>query len=412
MSLDEGNVSRGAGALAGWKCIFLANGFTGVPQPSGGTTHFTEVASAWLADGLDLTVQTCASGVENLRLERYEGPVLRAPLDLGNGENLVKVVLMYLARMISVPFVLPWRAPRALLYGTSDLFCDTVPCFLRRVLGRERTCWVNCVWHLLPAPSIREGSRLVNTLAFLAQRFSMILIKSAADLVLVDNPVLRDQLLALGFEPRRVFITAMGVELPPRPPVPAPRYDACYMGRLHPSKGVFELLDAWEKVRRSVGDATLVIVGTGRDDVVRELEERIRSRGLSGAVEMVGYVTRERLDEILCSSRVFVFPSHEEGFGISLLEGMAHGLPAVAFELPHYHDVFGDTVQTVPEGDVDAFASAVVRLLGDDELRWELAERGRQLGERYTWHSVADGEAEAIAGVIGVPEADRRASYG
>ncbi|MFH1150670.1 MAG: glycosyltransferase [Actinomycetota bacterium] len=399
-------------ALAGWRCVFLANGFTGVPQPSGGTTHFAEVATHWLDDGLDVSIQTCAIGVENLKMEGYPGRFVLAPLDWGSSRTLLGWLLMYGTRMVSVPFVLPWRSPWVLLYGTSDLFVDTIPCFLAKVSRRRRFRWVNCVWHLLPEPSLRQGSRLVNTLAFLAQKFSLALIKAAADLVLVDNAVLKEQLVALGFLPESVYVTSMGVDLPPAPSTDDRLYDACYMGRLHPSKGIYELVDVWKKVSEAHPGARLAVVGTGREEFVEEFEARIERAGLKDAVDVMGYLPREKLHEVLYSSKVFVFPSHEEGFGISLLEGMAHGLPAVAFELPHYHEVFGNTLQTVPMGDVESMAATLTGLLGDEGRRAELAEQGRILGEKYTWRSVARREAEAIARVVEGIGAERGAPDG
>jgi glycosyltransferase involved in cell wall biosynthesis len=117
---------------------------------------------------------------------------------------------------------------------------------------------------------------------------------------------------------------------------------------------------------------------------------------LEGLVEVMGYLPRDELNKVMSSSSVFIFPSHEEGFGISLLEGMAFGLPAVAYALPHYREVFEDVPVLVPVGDIDGFAARVLELLEDEQLRERKSAESRELALRHTWENATSREARVI----------------
>ena len=157
------------------------------------------------------------------------------------------------------------------------------------------------------------------------------MIRRRADLVIVDNSALKNDLVSRGFSPEKVLVTIMGADRPAVQERGPAKYDGCFLGRLHASKGVFELVDIWKKVCESRPGSSLVMVGADPLGLRGDLERNVHALGLDRAIHVLGYLPRLELEEVLFSSKVFLFPSHEEGFGISLLEAMSHGVPAVAF---------------------------------------------------------------------------------
>jgi glycosyltransferase involved in cell wall biosynthesis len=106
-------------------------------------------------------------------------------------------------------------------------------------------------------------------------------------------------------------------------------------------------------------------------------------------VEVTGFVSRDRLRELYREARLFVYPSHEEGFGIPPLEAMACGAPVVATRtgaIPEYGE---GVVQLVEPGDRQALRRAIVRMLDDRILREELRMRGPERARGYRWESSA-----------------------
>lgn len=341
---------------------------------------------------------TTTAGVGNCELEGFHGPFVLLPATVADSLGLMPA---YFVRTILALFRMPWRSRNVVLYGTSDFLPDVLPAFLGRVFGGGRgRRWVQCVFHLIPHPKERRGSGAVNTVSFITQRLSLALIRRRANLVIVDNSTLRNDLVSMGFPPEKVFVTAMGADRPAVPRGGAARYDGCFLGRLHASKGVFELVEIWKKVCERRPGSSLVMVGADPMGLRAELERKIRNLGLLDEIHVLGYLSKAELEDVLSLSRVFVFPSHEEGFGISILEAMNHGMPSVAYGLPHYGEIFGDALVTVEAGDIDGFADEVVELL-DDEVRYRrLREEGGKIADRYTWERTAELEGKVISAAL------------
>ena len=155
-------------------------------------------------------------------------------------------------------------------------------------------------------------------------------------------------------------------------PLPARPYGA--IAHLRPHKGVDVLVRAAGRVRAEVPDATCVVVGDG--DMHRRLDEL--SRTLRAGVHLLG--TRIDARAIAARFEVFVSPGRSEGLPMAILEAMALGRPIVATAVGGTPDVLTDGVDAllVPPGDVDALATAIVRLLTDEDLarRLGMAARG------------------------------------
>jgi glycosyltransferase involved in cell wall biosynthesis len=134
-----------------------------------------------------------------------------------------------------------------------------------------------------------------------------------------------------------------------------------FLGRLTSKKGAEILVKALGRVRR--GGWTLDIIGDG--PLEREIESLSRELGIEDRVVFHGY----REDAPLWISRcdLFLFPSLEEGMGISLAQALAAGVPALASDLAAVREMTGIRKAApdglVPAGDVGAWAGAIERAL-------------------------------------------------
>jgi glycosyltransferase involved in cell wall biosynthesis len=165
--------------------------------------------------------------------------------------------------------------------------------------------------------------------------------------------------------------------------LPAGAKIGVFTGAVLPRKGVDVLVEAWRRVLDRCPGAMLLIVGPldivedqAQVDFVDRLRKRIDQLGLREAVRLVGRF--DKVEEYLRLADLFVFASRQETFGISLIEGMACGLPSVVAAI---EGVSADILDHESEGllvgqeDPEAFADAVTRLLNDPDLAREIGLR-------------------------------------
>lgn len=168
------------------------------------------------------------------------------------------------------------------------------------------------------------------------------------------------------------------------------------VARLERGKGVFDVLDALEIVRRR-RRCRLVYAGSG--PAREELARRVDARGLADAVDFLGYVSGSALDEAYRRADVFVLPSfRKEGFPVSVMEAMGYGLPVITTRRrgcadllePDKHALF------VPASDPAALASAILRLLEDGDLRERMGEENLKRVAEFSPDHVVPRYAEIL----------------
>lgn len=157
-----------------------------------------------------------------------------------------------------------------------------------------------------------------------------------------------------------------------------------FTGAIQRRKNVARLVRAFERMPSSwrlalAGAAN----GYGAAEELRAVEESPRR----GDIDVLGYVPAVDLENLYRRARVFAFPSLDEGFGMPVLEAMAHGVPVVTSTTSALPEVAGDAALLVDPKDTGALAAALWRLATDDSLRDELARRGLERARQFTWES-------------------------
>ncbi|WP_058045260.1 glycosyltransferase family 4 protein [Streptomyces roseifaciens] len=161
-----------------------------------------------------------------------------------------------------------------------------------------------------------------------------------------------------------------------------------FIGRIdEPRKGLPVLMRALPKIFAECPGARLLVAGRGdEEEAVAGLPREMRQR-----VEFLGMVSDEDKARLLRSVDVYVAPNTGgESFGIILVEAMSAGAPVLASDLDAFAQVLdqGSAGELFANEDADALAAAAVRLLGDQDLRTGLSERGRAHVRRFDWSRV------------------------
>lgn len=173
------------------------------------------------------------------------------------------------------------------------------------------------------------------------------------------------------------------------------QYVILTVARLVPRKGMDMVIRSLPKVLNRY-PKTLYVVAGGGEDLAR-LKQFAKENGVAEKVRFDGEIERRAVHYYYCAADLFVMPARQiahdfEGFGIVYLEAGHYGLPVIGGRSGGISDaiVEGETGLLVTPEDPDDIALAIIRLLGDPELRKQYGNAGqKRVREELTWDAVA-----------------------
>jgi glycosyltransferase involved in cell wall biosynthesis len=262
--------------------------------------------------------------------------------------------------------------PGDLAYTASDYWFDTIP--LIRCRARAKILYLG-----MTAPTLGQvlskgradvtSMRLPSLYYWMSQQLSLRWFRRVRNgMVTYSHPGIRDYLKRFGYAESRLWYVPNGSDAAAANRVPdqPKQFDVAWVGRVHPQKGVDDLLATLAWLKQRLPDFRAVIIGKSED----ALAPLVHQMGLAGSVVFSGLVSEPEKFRLFKSSRVFVMPSRYESWGIVVGEALVSGVPVVAYDLDCYRPVFGDFVRYVPCFDSNGFKRAV-----EDEVRRQRAGR-------------------------------------
>ncbi len=256
------------------------------------------------------------------------------------------------------------------------------------------------------ATEIGRGGSLDGEYRRKVRDIERLLVQQSDGIICCSNYMLDHIQHVLGAVKTKIRVIPNGVEASRfnngRQPQPIPtgvsedRKTILYVGRIVREKGIFTLLDAFEKLRKQGKDVSLVFAGEG--PLKEDLAKEVLRRKLNDRVKLAGFVDEKKLVSLYNSSDAFVLPSHYEPFGMVALEAMASRVPVVVSDVGGLSEIVEDGITgvKVPAYNPSALAEGILRVLEDRELSEQLKENAyRAVQERYRWDMIAEKTIEA-----------------
>ena len=164
------------------------------------------------------------------------------------------------------------------------------------------------------------------------------------------------------------------------------------LSRLHPKKGLDVLIDAFLALVQVEKFAhwRLVIAGDGPEAYVRKLKAMAGSSAQRDRIVFTGWLDGEEKDAVLGGASLLVLPSHQENFGLCVMEALSHSVPVLVS--PHVNlaeEIVLANAGWIATVDKDALLSRLAEALGDEEERVRRGLAGKQLSQKYSWDTVA-----------------------
>lgn len=183
-----------------------------------------------------------------------------------------------------------------------------------------------------------------------------------------------------------------------------------FVGSIFERRHLPLLIEGVAHARREVPDVRVDIIGENRTSPRQDLEGLARQHGVADALRIRDYVPDEELEAAYADAGVFAFLSSYEGFGLTPLEAMRHGLPTVVLDTSVAREVYGTGARYVRAGDAAGVGRVLVELLRDPVARAAQVAAGDAAVARYRWEDAATATWDALvkAGGTAAPRAGAR----
>lgn len=200
-----------------------------------------------------------------------------------------------------------------------------------------------------------------------------------------------DSIRALGFH-QPIAVIPNGVDIPELPEKDCAVVEtktALFLSRIHPKKGVKELVDAWSRVRPD--GWRCVIAGPDEEGHESVIKQAVLNAGLEKQFEFVGPVYGEGKASLMNSADLFILPTYTENFGIAIAEALAYGIPVITTKGAPWECLVSNNCGWWVDIGVDPLEGAMREAFTlSRETLSDMGRRGRVLMEReYSWQSAA-----------------------
>jgi len=294
-----------------------------------------------------------------------------------------------------------------IIYSTSDFWPDSVPAFIMK-LKNKRAKWVAGFYLFAPKPWQKDSPYkgeifLTGLLYYLTQLPIYWLVKRYADMVFVTSEPDVEKFVTRRRNKDKIIVIRGGVDIKPSQeylnsgntiPVEKRKYDACFVGRFHPQKGILELIDIWKLVCNKKPQAKLAIIGRGLLET--EAKEKIKMLELHNNIELLGFKDGKEKYEVFKQSKIVVHPAIYDSGGMAAAEAMAWAIPGVSFDLEALKTYYPKGMIKTLRYDLDKFAENIIKLLEDKELYKKTANETIAWAREWDW----DKRAEEILRVM------------
>lgn len=352
------------------RVYFIANGPFGT-HFAGGDIHFMHLARGALAAGHAVVFIGGMATKYHLEHNGIPAPVLltdsKQPTDsrCTGVVGQLKLLFHYVGKLLRTRKHLSAIGPHDVVYAVSDYWVDTLPAI-----------WAHAALKMMilhmRAPAVHEvlfsrradiaGARLGALHYAVSQWLSLALFRRLANKkVLCVHPLSEEFLHTRGFSAQETAYIPVGLDqqLADRVAVQEKKYDLIWIGRIHPQKGLVDLVEILHFLSQNLMGFRAVLVG----DVAATLAESCAQRGLAEQIEFSGLVQGERKFELIKGSRLMLIPSHHEGWPAVIGEALICRVPVVGYALPNYEPITQDLMAYTPCYQIHTLAQRALEML-------------------------------------------------
>jgi glycosyltransferase involved in cell wall biosynthesis len=174
-----------------------------------------------------------------------------------------------------------------------------------------------------------------------------------------------------------------------------------FLGRIDPKKGLDLLAIAFKKIHIQFPDTHLILAGPDNINFSPTVKDYFSEVNCLDAVTFTGMLTGTLKYATLAVADIYVAPSYSEGFSVSVLEGMASGLPCVITTGCNFPEATREKAALVVDIDATQIGDAILWCLANPEESRQMSDRARKLiFEKYTWDNISKIMIETYTNIL------------
>ncbi|TRO64270.1 glycosyltransferase [Christiangramia sabulilitoris] len=187
-----------------------------------------------------------------------------------------------------------------------------------------------------------------------------------------------------------ISIIPNGIDIPKDNSFRPKEKTVLYFGRIHPIKGIENLIQAWKKVNSNHPEWNLKIVGKGDLNYINSLKEIIKENDVQN-VYLLGPVYGKSKNSLYQEARLYVLPSYSENFGMTVAEALANGVPVITTIGTPWKNLNKNKCGWCVEPTSEALSNTLVKALclKDEELQ-QIGLNGKKwMQQEYSWEEIS-----------------------
>jgi len=387
----------------------VANGVWGYEGLSGGDDIFINFAKQLAKRNYEVNIFTWKHGYLMCRKNGLSKKKVKFFLSQAGKYEKWLFPLLYLLRTFFGVFKIReligqgfFQNKRVIVYSASDFYPDSIPAFFLSHWLKQAQ-WVAGFYLFAPSPlkGFRGELNLKNFFYWLTQKPIFGLVVKYADMICVTSKPDVAPFVRAGRKKKDIFVVKGGIDYQyfKRFQKPVKKiYDAVFVGRFHPQKGVIEMIDIWHEVVKRKPKAKLAIIGLG--PMEGQMRKRIRKYNLGKNIKFLGVKLGDDRNRILQQSKIILHPAVYDSGGMAAASGLACGLPGICFDLPVFKTYYPRGFLRAKGGDIKDFAQKIIKLLENKRLHNKIRKEAIKEAESWDWDLRAEKFLKMIEGLF------------
>lgn len=260
------------------------------------------------------------------------------------------------------------------------------------------------VMHLFDKSIFKETVFPIASYVYCAERFALSMYRKTP-LVAISKST-RTELIEHNFQPEKIFLVPCAVDhstykqiegINPSEPIIG------YIGRIKKYKSLDHLLHAFKIILSEISNAKLIVIGEG--DGRATFESLARELKIDHATTFTGFLPIEEKVRLLNQMQVVVNTSAKEGWGLTVTEANACGVPVVASDVPGLRDavIDGESGLLYEYGNIEQLTEKILLILRDKNMQTRLSKGALNYAQSLNWDASAKIMLEVIEKILNNP---------